>query len=245
MKETIGSEVTGQCTNFQAVAGCGLKCKVSHLNAALTEALRSEKIVSFTKQSSNASEGAYLNNVPVDIVPIVVEKQNADLQLLLSPDSQGDRNIVDDVYEVCIGNREWMRRNAINISQTIDGRMIAEEDLGRTAVLVAVNNVLVAMVSVADTVKAEAHLAVYTLKKMGLQVILLTGDNRKTAASIARQVRLKTPLRAKFDFCDKRSFFFLVYTGRYYQSFRGGVAVSQGGEDPATARSEYESRYGW
>ncbi|XP_017886715.1 copper-transporting ATPase 1 isoform X2 [Ceratina calcarata] len=192
VKDTVGSEATGQCTNFQVVAGCGLKCKVSHISTPLIDALKSEKIINYVNQVKKLSSGTYtLNNVPVNVATIAStsqERQNLDLESLLSPDVHGDQSSPDDVYEICIGNREWMRRNAVNIPMEVEQKMNSEEDLGRTAVLAAVNNVLVAMISVADTVKPEAHLAIYSLKKMGLEVILLTGDNRKTAASIARQV---------------------------------------------------------
>ncbi|XP_043463393.1 copper-transporting ATPase 1 isoform X3 [Leptopilina heterotoma] len=191
VKETIGTEISGKCSNFQAVAGCGLKCKVSYLNGTISSALRSEKVINYMNQSRNYNSGSFdLNSVPIDVVALINstrENQNIDLELLLNPDSQGDQIDVD-LYEICIGNREWMRRNGIIIEQEVDNRMIDEENLGRTAVLAAINNNLVAMISVADMVKPEAHLAVYTLKRMGLEVILLTGDNRKTAASIARQV---------------------------------------------------------
>lgn len=53
--------------------------------------------------------------------------------------------------------------------------------------------VLCAMVAIADTVKPEADLAVQTLTNMGLEVVLMTGDNSRTARAIAAQVILSTP----------------------------------------------------
>ena len=47
------------------------------------------------------------------------------------------------------------------------------------------------MVTIADAVKEEAKLAVIVLKDMGLDVVLLTGDNQKTANAIAKQVRVE------------------------------------------------------
>lgn len=119
-------------------------------------------------------------------------------------------------YTVLIGNREWMRRNCLQVSPDIDKAMMEHERRGQTAVLVAVDgrglvlvggglyrrkcfmlivkhfslciDLLCAMIAIADTVKPEAELAVSTLTNMGLEVVLMTGDNSKTARAIAAQV---------------------------------------------------------
>uniref|UniRef100_A0A669PGL5 Copper-transporting ATPase 1 n=1 Tax=Phasianus colchicus TaxID=9054 RepID=A0A669PGL5_PHACC len=96
--------------------------------------------------------------------------------------------VTSQKYSVLIGNREWMNRNGLLVKNDVDKAMIEHERRGRTAVLIAVDGVLCGLIAIADTVKPEAELAVYTLKNMGLEVVLMTGDNSKTARSIASQV---------------------------------------------------------
>uniref|UniRef100_A0A803YPI0 Copper-transporting ATPase 1 n=1 Tax=Meleagris gallopavo TaxID=9103 RepID=A0A803YPI0_MELGA len=96
--------------------------------------------------------------------------------------------VTSQKYSVLIGNREWMNRNGLLVKNDVDKAMIEHERKGRTAVLIAVDGVLCGLIAIADTVKPEAELAVYTLKNMGLEVVLMTGDNSKTARSIASQV---------------------------------------------------------
>lgn len=68
--------------------------------------------------------------------------------------------------------------------------IIEHENAGHTAILVAVAGKLSCLLAIADTVKSEAALAIHALQAMGIDVILLTGDNRKTAKAIAKQVNI-------------------------------------------------------
>lgn len=81
-----------------------------------------------------------MNGVLVDVVQSLLgsqEKQVIELQQLLNIDSEHPTDT--DQYDVLIGNREWMRRNAVNVPHEVDLRMVDEEELGRTAVVCAIN----------------------------------------------------------------------------------------------------------
>uniref|UniRef100_A0A8B9Q4H9 Copper-transporting ATPase 1 n=1 Tax=Apteryx owenii TaxID=8824 RepID=A0A8B9Q4H9_APTOW len=108
--------------------------------------------------------------------------------LLYRKNKMIEENNIKNKYSVLIGNREWMNRNGLLVKSEVDKAMTEHERRGRTAVLAAIDGVLCGLIAIADTVKPEAELAVYTLKSMGLEVVLMTGDNSKTARSIASQV---------------------------------------------------------
>ncbi|XP_076117388.1 copper-transporting ATPase 1-like [Mytilus galloprovincialis] len=176
-KQTLNADNLGKVSDFQAVPGCGLKCTVSQIESLLTN-LDLEQINN--RKNEVGSLRIKTENVLNDgNTAIHIE----DIELMGASAPQP--------YQVLIGNREWMQRNGLIVTDLMDKTMSEHEDQGHTAVLCAIDGILVAMLAVADTVKSEAHLAITTLREMGLQVILLTGDNQKTARAIARQVGIQ------------------------------------------------------
>uniref|UniRef100_A0A8D1CMA1 Copper-transporting ATPase 2 n=1 Tax=Sus scrofa TaxID=9823 RepID=A0A8D1CMA1_PIG len=155
-KEELGTETLGYCTDFQAVPGCGIGCKVSNVEGVLAQGER--------QQGRPTAHRNGVSSMP------------------------SETDAAPQTFSVLIGNREWMMRNGLTVTSDVSDAMTNHEMKGQTAILVAIDGVLCGMLAIADAVKQEAALAVHTLKSMGIDVVLITGDNHKTARAIATQV---------------------------------------------------------
>ncbi|MBJ8114012.1 MULTISPECIES: heavy metal translocating P-type ATPase [Bacillus] len=89
--------------------------------------------------------------------------------------------------QLLIGTRRLMKKFDIDIEE-VSKSMEALEREGKTAMLIAINKDYAGIVAVADTVKDTSKAAIARLKKMGLDVVMITGDNTQTAQAIAKQV---------------------------------------------------------
>ncbi|OCQ92155.1 copper-translocating P-type ATPase [Oscillatoriales cyanobacterium USR001] len=91
---------------------------------------------------------------------------------------------------VQIGNQRWFQELEIDTQELQQHSERLESD-GKTVIWLAVNGKLEAMMGIADAVKPSSVKAIRTLQKMGLETIVLTGDNYRTAEVIAREVGIK------------------------------------------------------
>ncbi|EKQ70701.1 copper/silver-translocating P-type ATPase [Leptolyngbyaceae cyanobacterium JSC-12] len=94
---------------------------------------------------------------------------------------------------VQIGTYRWMIELGIDLSYLQQDWQHLEY-LGRTVIWMAVNGKVEAIMGIADAVKPSAASTIRTLKRMGLEVVMLTGDNRRTAEVIAREVGIESVL---------------------------------------------------
>jgi len=88
--------------------------------------------------------------------------------------------------QVLVGTRRLLSGHGVPAESAYD-RMERLEQEGKTAMLVAVDGVYAGLVAVADTIKPTSKQAVRRLKEMGLEVVMMTGDNKRTAEAIARE----------------------------------------------------------
>ncbi|MFE3979094.1 heavy metal translocating P-type ATPase [Priestia sp. YIM B13546] len=92
--------------------------------------------------------------------------------------------------ELLVGTRKLMNQHKVNIDTALEEMTNLERE-GKTAMLVALDRKYAGMLAVADTIKATSKEAVSRLKEMGLEVMMITGDNRQTAQAIAMQAGIE------------------------------------------------------
>ncbi len=99
----------------------------------------------------------------------------------------GVRGSVDGM-KVLIGKRSLLEENGVTNLSALDDRADDLQQQGRTVMYVAVDGVFSGLVAVSDPIKDSTPEAVETLHDLGLRIIMLTGDNEKTARTVAEKL---------------------------------------------------------
>ena len=111
-------------------------------------------------------------------------------------DTYGGKGVVATVLgeTILVGNRLLMQEKGVVIPDEIEARITAFEQDGKTVILVAAGNQSSGVIAIADMLKETSADAVRHLKSMGIQVVMITGDNKRTADAIARQIGIERVL---------------------------------------------------
>jgi Cu+-exporting ATPase len=109
-------------------------------------------------------------------------------------DTYGGRGVAATVLNetVLVGNRAFLLEKSVKIPAETETRITGLEKEGKTAVLVATGGEISGIIAIADTLKPTTKDAIARLREMKIRVAMITGDNRRTAEAIARQVGIDT-----------------------------------------------------
>ncbi len=157
-------------TNYIAVQGVSQELEILKLAAAVerkSEHPLAEAVVNYAQAQETLDPSLEV----------------ADFQAIAG---SGVRGIVAE-HLIHIGTQRWFQELGID-TQPLVATKIQWEDQSRTVVFIALDGALAGLMGIADHLKPSSADVVSTLKSMGLEVVMLTGDNRRTAEAIAREV---------------------------------------------------------
>ena len=111
-------------------------------------------------------------------------------------DTFGGKGVIAKIAgnEVLIGNRALFDERHISYPEEAEEAISRLETEGKTAILVALDGAIRGIIAIADTLKEGTKEAIKALKEMNLQVIMITGDNLRTAHAIAEQIGIEQVL---------------------------------------------------
>ena len=120
-------------------------------------------------------------------------EENINIKTSQNFDTYGGKGVkaVVENKEVIIGNRALFKDRNIAVPDGAEEKLSKFENEGKTAVFIAVDDSLSGIIAIADTLKETTEDAIKGLKKMGLNVVMITGDNKQTAGAIAKQVGIE------------------------------------------------------
>lgn len=116
----------------------------------------------------------------------------SDAQEFVAIPGYGVQAVVDG-RRLALGNLKFMRREGIGMG-VLEQEAQRLADDGKTPMFVAIDGQAAGIVAVADTVKPDSQEAIAALRRIGLEVVMITGDNQRTAAAIAKQVGIERVL---------------------------------------------------
>lgn len=142
----------------------------------------------------------------------------------------GIRATIDD-KEIQIGNRKLMASRKISTEAAEKDYEILSNE-GKTPMFISVNNELAGLIAVADVVKETSKGAIERMHKLGLKVIMLTGDNEKTAKYIAKEVGIDSVIAEILPFQKSEEVKKLQKAGEFVAMVGDGI-----NDSPALAQA--------
>lgn len=156
-----------------------------------------EKVFSATNQEDNllqniASLNQYSEHPLAQAVVNFAKAKNTTLLEVKDFESITGKGVLGTVAhkKVALGNRKLMEEVKAAVSDALENQIVAEQKLGKTVSYIAVDGMAVGFVTITDAIKESSAAAIKTLMNQGIEVIMLTGDNKNTAQAVADQLHL-------------------------------------------------------